>query len=556
MGQRMSDPLVRITDGLQKSIELQFCGFAPRRSGALIKTAGLIHALIEGTRGGYCESQCDTADCLAEAQYVPPAQEDGQFAGFVRFHPEGTPDPSMHDLDTASLKLNANPGLQDLWLFVVSGGEAREFDVALLEGAYRMSIHLVTLCLDGTASIVRAKPVVIPIAKDLQFAGLDPHARGTSLRVGDQDLLAFWFDSSQNPKRYVVGFCYNYPHAAPVVASFQNDEIDVVRTVSWYSSKPSSQQLKSVLSTFLANRRGVIYDRVNPFAGDLSSGKVLIAGLGSTGSQILGDLARVGVANFILIDPDIVEESDLINTSYRLLDVGLDKIAAATDLLRSVNPIGKVNGFRLAVQQVPELAQLCSEADLVLALTNDPNAQALLSRVAYGVGTPMISVRLYLNADAGEVVLCDPKRNDPCLACNLGGTLVDKRMNHNRLTKDLDASQALGPSIHLVCEQASIVAIGMLANEHTPAAKLTKKLQSSGRTLGIIATTPEWDFFPEVFKQTRRHQFAPQSVWLTTERDPNCSVCGELDDKTLSLPAKSAATNIIQMKPAIKVEQY
>ena len=41
-----------------------------------------------------------------------------------------------------------------------------------------------------------------------------------------------------------------------------------------------------------------------------------------------------------------------------------------------------------------------------------------------------------------------------------------------------------------------------------------------------MSTVPNWDYFPQVFTNTPG-QHGYQSVWLGTNRNPECPVCGD-----------------------------
>ncbi|MGH7485607.1 MAG: hypothetical protein ACREMY_08400, partial [bacterium] len=86
------------------------------------------------------------------------------------------------------------------------------------------------------------------------------------------------------------------------------------------------------------------------------------------------------------------------------------------------------------------------------------------------------------------------------------------------------------PYIIINTAAASQIAIGLLAGPSTPAGEPVAKLLRAGRTLGIITTTPAWDFFPTLF-EGMNHQHAPQSVWAVVDPDDECPVCGSHQQK-------------------------
>lgn len=66
--------------------------------------------------------------------------------------------------------------------------------------------------------------------------------------------------------------------------------------------------------------------------------QVHIIGCGSVGSTIAENLARCGVTDLALWDPDYVELPNVVNQMYRYKDVGKLKVEALQDILREINP--------------------------------------------------------------------------------------------------------------------------------------------------------------------------------------------------------------------------
>ena len=73
---------------------------------------------------------------------------------------------------------------------------------------------------------------------------------------------------------------------------------------------------------------------------------ILVAGLGGVGGTALEALARSGFDTFLLIDFDIVDESNLNRQIlYTRVDLGRLKIEAARDRILAINPNAKVDLF-------------------------------------------------------------------------------------------------------------------------------------------------------------------------------------------------------------------
>ena len=87
-----------------------------------------------------------------------------------------------------------------------------------------------------------------------------------------------------------------------------NDAPSVSRDDSW------AKRLDGLLPAGIGNKR------------------VAIIGCGSVGSFVADELARSGIRNFLLIDPDIVEWPNLTRAAFGYQDIGKAKVVA---LLRS-----------------------------------------------------------------------------------------------------------------------------------------------------------------------------------------------------------------------------
>src|SRR5207247_4678907 len=73
--------------------------------------------------------------------------------------------------------------------------------------------------------------------------------------------------------------------------------------------------------------------------------RVLVAGLGSGGSTVALELAKAGVRLFTLIDPDRIEESNLIRHECDDRYLGWNKAEAVADLIRHRNGEAEVQAM-------------------------------------------------------------------------------------------------------------------------------------------------------------------------------------------------------------------
>jgi len=115
----------------------------------------------------------------------------------------------------------------------------------------------------------------------------------------------------------------------------------------------------------------------------LKSLRVGIVGLGGTGSIVLQELAHLGVTDFLLFDPDVVEESNL----NRLIgatpsDVGLPKVEVAKKWAQHISPNIRVDARQESVLKFRTLRTL-ADTDFVFCCTDSHGSRAVLNQFAY-----------------------------------------------------------------------------------------------------------------------------------------------------------------------------
>ena len=85
----------------------------------------------------------------------------------------------------------------------------------------------------------------------------------------------------------------------------------------------------------------------------MNSKRVVILGCGSVGSLVAMELARAGVGNFLLADPDTMEYHNICRHQCGIEDVGDLKINALSRKLRNINPKVKIETFDGIIQNIP-----------------------------------------------------------------------------------------------------------------------------------------------------------------------------------------------------------
>ena len=110
----------------------------------------------------------------------------------------------------------------------------------------------------------------------------------------------------------------------------------------------------------------------------LENKKVAIVGVGALGTVAAELLARAGVGSLILIDRDVVEESNLQRqTLFDEKSVGKSKVTAAKERINSINSTIKLE--TLAIHLNPQNINILQTADLILECTDNLQTRFLIN---------------------------------------------------------------------------------------------------------------------------------------------------------------------------------
>ena len=146
--------------------------------------------------------------------------------------------------------------------------------------------------------------------------------------------------------------------------------------------------------------------------------RVVVVGLGSGGSTVALELAKAGVARFTLIDPDSLEEANLIRHECDDRYLGENKAVAVADLIRHRDPDAEIEVLQADVFDLGErLERLVNGADLVAVCTDAEPPKHLLNELCTLAGTPAVYAGVYARAAGGEVIRCAGGPADACYAC-------------------------------------------------------------------------------------------------------------------------------------------
>lgn len=159
----------------------------------------------------------------------------------------------------------------------------------------------------------------------------------------------------------------------------------------------------------------------------LAGCRMVVAGTGGAMSWV-EELARCGVGEFVLIDPDEVSWSNIGTQQVYGDEIGLPKVEALATRVRRINPQAKLWTRQAILDDLSDeaLAKLCGlrqkqppALTLLCAMTDSFQAQARMNRVALTFGLPLLAGQMYAEGRGIEVVWSYPGVSRCCHRCTL-----------------------------------------------------------------------------------------------------------------------------------------
>lgn len=123
----------------------------------------------------------------------------------------------------------------------------------------------------------------------------------------------------------------------------------------------------------------------------LSNAKVVVIGAGGLGCPVLSYLAGAGIGNIIIVDPDVVEVTNLHRQPlYTMQDIGRSKAKSAASTLLNYNPEIVITPH-IARLDPSNVEQFCADADVVIDAADSFAVTYTLSDYCYAKRQTLIS---------------------------------------------------------------------------------------------------------------------------------------------------------------------
>ncbi len=173
-----------------------------------------------------------------------------------------------------------------------------------------------------------------------------------------------------------------------------------------------------------------------------------VIGAGGTGSLECQQLAHLGATRITVIDPDLVEETNLNRLVGSIpSDVGRPKVEVAARMIRAINPDVTVVPLQADIVD-EEVAKLIAGFDFMLLCTDSHASRAVVNQAAYQYLVPVIDMGVSITVAYGAVTHITGRVQMlapglPCLTCS--GALDGEAIRREMLTPE---QRAADPYVH------------------------------------------------------------------------------------------------------------
>jgi proteasome lid subunit RPN8/RPN11 len=185
--------------------------------------------------------------------------------------------------------------------------------------------------------------------------------------------------------------------------------------------------------------------------------RVGIVGLGGTGSIVLEQLAHLGIGRFLLIDPDVVERTNLNRlVGATEIDISKPKVETAAAFAKRINPKVQVEAICGSVL-LASVAEQLADVDFLFCCTDSHGSRAVLNQFAYQYLVPSIDMGVAIVSKNKKIT--DVVARSQMLAPGLGCLMCGDLLNPEAVRVDLltDFERAADPYIVGIHEPAPAV---------------------------------------------------------------------------------------------------
>lgn len=178
---------------------------------------------------------------------------------------------------------------------------------------------------------------------------------------------------------------------------------------------------KPVARVRVVNLEEKIYSRVPEDVSlkELHQSRVMFIGCGSLGSAVLHDLVTSGIRNFMLVDPDVVTEENVLRHTASLKDLYRPKVEVIEEAILTRNPLCSVEAIPcdiFAELMAPLRKELAERTDLIISTVADTVINRLVNQYGIEHKIPVVFASVLGTGLGGRVLRVIPGET-PCFMC-------------------------------------------------------------------------------------------------------------------------------------------
>jgi hypothetical protein len=282
--------------------------------------------------------------------------------------------------------------------------------------------------------------------------------------------------------------------------------------------------------------------------------RIIAVGVGGA-AEYLETLARAGVGQFVMIDPDVVSETNLATQQVYRKDIGRPKVDCIAERIRDINPtavtialqknLDDLNDDEMKAFAVDPIDGFEPGKTIICGLTDNFFAQARVNRLALHLGIPSLCAQVYKEGRGAEVTFTYPGVTPACHRC-----ILSSRYSHYLEKGQENNVTSHGTPIFATARLNAIKGFLTLALSHhgTNHPRWGSMLLHIGkRNLVQLRLDPDFaeifdlTVFDKVFKDADRDRlFFDEAVWLPQNQEcpdsgnpiccPDCGGTGNLSD--------------------------
>lgn len=291
----------------------------------------------------------------------------------------------------------------------------------------------------------------------------------------------------------------------------------------------------------------------------LALSRIVCVGTGGA-ARVCEDLARAGVIEHVLIDPDVYSASNVGTQAAYRSDLGRAKTEVVGERLRDINPNCAVRSIAAPLESLTdeqfarlvrrplrrasnlsatlrhdgrETSLRCDvsfrpKTTLILGMTDSFHAQARVNRLALKFACPSVCAQIYGNGIGSELTFTHPTVTRACHRC-----LLHTRYDAYMGGYENDVTSA-GTPLHvtsLTNALSAAIALVLLhrGSRHNRFNRFLDRI--ANRSLVQIGVDPDLDFPAFAELRSRSPQLvAGHPVWYRTAPKEGCPDCGGTGD--------------------------